>query len=272
MFPRVFLVLLLSMVCPLRVSADWAVDDHTVLAPIFLEVPVEGANGSRWVSEFRVMNLGSARPDPIPNLGLECEGIDCGDGGRSLPLNVSVVGFTVREHFTGLGPGALLFVRPDSTLSFQLRVRDTSREADRRGTWLPIVRRQDARSTAAHLLGIPADSKYRHTLRVYCFAREAGLRARIRVFATDPDPKIEVEQPRDPDPQLAEFVLPLVQGMGSSPSYLEFAGLSDIVVASGAREFRVIVEPENGVPMWSMITVTNNVTQEFTAVLPDQID
>lgn len=268
-------VILLSVASvPMARAQDYTIDDNTLLLPIWIENPVMGGNGSRWESELRVLNVGGGYGDPIRNLGPDCPSVDCGPFGAGMPENVSVAAFFLRGRniFAKPGaegnPGALLFLRPGASVAFQLRVRDTSRDADRRGTWVPVIRRNQALATTTHILGIPVDARYRYTFRIYSFLKTAS-RARVRVYATNPDPMNDEDQPIvPPDHLINEFTVDLFAQEYAFPSYAVFDGLASLVDPAVHREVRLEVEPEGGVPMWSMLSITNNETQEFTLVLP----
>jgi hypothetical protein len=270
----IWMVALITLITVPSLSAFYyPVNDDTVLLPVWIEAPISGGNGSRWESELRVLNIGGGYVDPIVNLGPDCPSVDCSGFGSPMPPDVSVAAHTLRGRGPGGNPGALLFLRPDASVAFQLRVRDTSRDATRRGPWLPVVRRDEALATPMHLIGIPVDARYRYTFRIYSFTRTAG-RANVRVFATSPDPlpgpdPVTGEEPTfPPDTLIADFMVNLEAGESAFPSYGSFDGLSTVVDPAVHREVRLVVEPEGGMPMWSMLSITNNETQEFTLIRP----
>jgi hypothetical protein len=164
-------------------------------------------------------------------------------------------------------PAALLIVRNDAQFSFQLRVRDLSRDAEGWGTWLPVVRESQARADAVNLTNIPTDTRYRLLLRVYSFQQSSGFAVRVRVYGANSSPN---SAPTQSDAFLGETVLPLHVGTVSQPAYAQFDGIAAFAGATTYDTLRVVVEPLAGFSLWAMVSVTNNVTQQVTMVVPNQ--
>lgn len=229
------------------------------LLPIHLLGPTGGAFGSQWVSELRIVNTGTSEAS-IENYRVgECR-IVCVP--EPIPPGVSAPGDRVRTFIGGPIPGALLLVKPEfvDQFVFTARVRDTSRAAQGWGTWLPVVHESQARP-AIHLLDVPVDAQYRQLLRVYSFALARERSVRVRVY--DASREFPAALPAEPDALLAERSLPLVYESDFKPIYaqLDLAGLT-----GSATRVRLLVEGDFGV--WAMVSVTNNVTQEVTVMLP----
>lgn len=239
------------------------------LVPVYLPGSVRGAFGSVWVSELRILNSGSAAA-PIENYGPLCP-FDCLP--PALPPAVSIRGEDIRGLHSDGPPAALLLVKPEhaAQFAFQLHVRDTSRVAQGWGTWLPVVHESQAVAGTLHLLSIPVRPEYRHMLRVYSFSQLPGQRVRVRLFGSRaPDDRSPQPVPTAPDPLLAEFFLDLRTGSHTQPAYAEDAFFLSRGASAQYDEVRIAVEPVGQFPLWAMVSITNNVTQEVTAILPNQ--
>ena len=262
MLQKVFLTLVL-LVIP---HALWAQTDavERFLVPVYLAGPTPGAFGSVWVSELRILNAGAT------NAAIENFGVMNQTGlftPETLPPNVEIAGRRVNNAVSVANPGALLLVRSEfaDQLAFQARVRDTSREAQGWGTWLPVVHESAASTSPLHLLDIPVDPRYRQMLRVYSFDRTAGRAVRVRVYAT----RENAQFPTSSDSLINEVSLPLqVIGSEAQPSYAQIADLAFLPGIAGHNRVRVTIEPQGDFGIWAMVSITNNVTQEVTMIVP----
>lgn len=262
---------LLTLSCLLLVATPTLVaqDVERVLVPIYEPLPIPGAFGSEWVSDFRIYNA-SDEVILIENFGPGCQTDPCSIGGVRPRTTIS--GNFVRNIFVGdWNQGAVLQVHKSGVddLVFQLRVRDISRSAEGWGTWMPVVRESTVKDGTVHLLNIPVEDGYRVMLRVYSFGLEG--RVQVRAFGTADG---AFALPTTPDPLLAEFPLDLLSGRlsgsVSDPGYAQFAGLAELVQGKGYRLVRLEVIPENDLLAWAMVSVTNNVTQQVTGVYPNE--
>jgi hypothetical protein len=240
------------------------------LVPIHLLEPVNGAFGSRWVSELTVLNVGPETAS-IQNYGA------CPPTGGPcvVPLapGVSETGGPIRGVVFGYGiPAAMLIVedRYVDQLVFQSRVRDISRSAESWGAWIPVVPESAAVRGPVALLDVPVHPGYRQTLRVYSFDIAADRSVRVRVYGAvpaDPQNPASYEQP---NPLLAEVTLPLRYGAGSEalPLYAEIGNLATVPGLSGHDKVWLTIEPHGSFGVWGMVSVTNNTTQEITMIVP----
>ncbi|MDQ3281884.1 MAG: IPT/TIG domain-containing protein [Acidobacteriota bacterium] len=226
-----------------------------ILVPILVP-PVHGAFGSKFHTE---LHLGSKRAGyllygldlltcPIPEQTV-CEPIP---SPFTIPGGAQLASF---EHVQMNGrPGRFIYVAKDSAndVAGNLRVFDVTRAALNFGTEIPLVRGRDFDPVQLTLYGVPADPRFRNTLRIY------GVEA-IAVKVT-----VEGHAP-------VEVVL---HGGDSlyEPAYGEFTNFP----ATGGP-FRVTIEPPpptGGVsppieyPVWAFITVTNNETQVISTITP----
>lgn len=239
-----------------------------VLLPIYLEEPVSGAFGSRWVSEFAVRNnssVGSVLIEPcsLPPDGA-ClavlnadENLNPGETQTALPVRYL-------DHHPG-GPGKILYFpaisepagRPND-LSFHLRIFDSSRAGLNAGTTLPVIREQELLTATTRLVGVPVDPRFRTTLRVYeldqlesdfairVYDQKTGaLLSEQRVHLAVRSPELE---PR------------------FEPAYVEIGNLP--LPLSGPVQ--VEVQPlTGGVKFWTFLSITNDETQHVTLVTPE---
>lgn len=227
--------------------------------------PIEGAHGSKWVSELRVLNTGPA-PVRIDNLPVSCR-ITCElllPAGASIPIralqgqgevNEAIQGWLI-ETEQGLG----------RELAFQLRVRDTSRTDSGWGTWFPVVSENEVGRGAVYLMNVPLETGYRQMLRVYSFDRNAWA-ARVSVFENGPSELLP--WPTQGDRLLTKFTVPLTAGGFNQPAYAQTGDLTQLPELAGEKAVRLVVEPLGEFAIWGMVTVTNNATQEVTAILPN---
>ena len=248
-------------------ASGQSVEVERFLVPIYLEGPASGAFGSRWVSELRILNEGPE--DAI----LENYGIDCGGPSLCLPEPippfVSAPGDRLRTSVLGPIPSVLLLAHRETADQwvFTSRVRDTSREADGWGTWLPVIHESQVRHRI-DLLDIPVDPAYRHTLRIYSFDLAPGRSVRVRVYQARDFP---AAIPPEPDTLLGEMTLPLRHESDAKPLYAELGELPTIGTAADRSRVRVTVEPVGSFGVWAMVSVTNNVTQQVTMILPQAV-
>jgi hypothetical protein len=253
------------------VHVTFAQETEKFLLPIYLRGAVTGAYESSWVSEVHMLNTGSS-PATIENYGVLCPFDPCFPA--SIPPGLSIPLTSVRDLPAGkANPGALLFLKPEHAgqFAFQLRVRDTSRSEESWGTSLPVVHESDSRPVQ-HLLNVPVEAGFRQMLRVYSIPENPSVRhshaVHVRIYGSS---EAAFPYPETPDPLLAEVDLLLTAGETSSqPTYGELPGLSAIPGMAGWDLVRLeLVSTER--PIWAMVSVTNNVTQEVTIITPNQL-
>lgn len=212
-----------------------------VLLPVFTP-PVYGAFGSEFHTALRIVNTGT---DVVRVYGL------------SEPCQITCVGHGVGAYYvekdqevvpgqlelTG-GPGRFLWIQKRTDLAMNLRVHDVTRSALNFGTEIPIVGEKDWVKNRVVLLGVPADPRFRKTLRIY--GQEAMT---VTVTVGDRAPvHIALSQPG---------------GVYDVP----YGVFGDFPEGSGTLRVTITSELENA-PMWAMITVTNNETQVISTITP----
>jgi hypothetical protein len=209
-----------------------------ILFPIFSR-PVFGAFNSEFHTVPVVWNKGTS-PVSFYGSDLECYLINP-PRGRFVPQT-----FRADQEFEStLLPdcsqsiGRVFWVTKGAELAANLRVADVSRSATSHGTEIPVVRRAGFTTGRIALLGVPADPRFRITLRIYSLAQSSdpvnidGFNR--QVFLT---PGRDVFEP-------------------------SYAVVSDL-----PRTMRRVVITSSPVPLWAFITVTNNETQHITTITP----
>ena len=260
--------LLLSLSLTLSMSGQSAPIER-FLVPIFLQQqPASGAFGSSWVSEFRVLYTGSSST-MIQNLG----GIAT-DGAGFHPFilepdRVVAYPFITIDGFSGATPGAILNVAATGAddVDFQLRIRDTSREARGWGTSIPVVSESRFSRERIHLFDVPTRHNYRWMVRIYSMSGSGNVRVRLHPVYTSGGSSFA------PDPQIATISVPLSPPIANTAGYAQVT-LDNFGDYSGEiarhHQFRVTVEPEGDFAVWAMVSITNNVTNEVTMIVPQR--
>ncbi|HVG23545.1 MAG TPA: IPT/TIG domain-containing protein, partial [Thermoanaerobaculia bacterium] len=232
---------------------------------------VHGANGSLWRTD---LSLHNASEEDVRILANDCD----------VPFRTPVCAhmfIPVRPSQTialQLEPGlpqfegTFLYVpkAADDEVDATMRVRDVSRVAEGFGTDVPIVPLEEMR-TSIRLLDVPTDPRYRTMLRVYGDS-EWGREVLVTVY------------PMSGGEVLSQRIVRMDEGEGlwdEQPfpfvaSYVRLDPITDAVRASGHQRVRVQVDavvfpradPPIVLPHWAFISVTNNVTQQVTTILP----
>lgn len=263
-------VLLLAAIW--RASLITAADYETILIPVALK-QVAGANGSLWSSSLLLYNGGAQTIDPnYPSSDIYPLDSSCGVQPPCPPIDQIAPGVTAspvlfwrQDGYTGL----LLHVRQElaPTVRFYSRVQDLSRESLTWGTEIPVIREGAFLTGRSEFLGVPLDSRFRQTLRIYDpDSHNLGVFA-IRMFSLD-----------DTQPIL-ETTLDLTRPPASNCTaaqelcFPSMIVLSDLLSAfpqlNGLDEVRVEVEPLTmGLRYWAMVSITNNETQHVTTISP----
>jgi hypothetical protein len=161
------------------------------------------------------------------------------------------------------GPAQFLYVRQseEAKVHINARVFDLSRATETAGSEVPIVRERDFRSTTIALIGIPIAPHYRHTLRIYDLEGRNGARVAIRLYANDETtPRATVVR-----------TLSLFSGAKATPDqlpvYPAYLQLDPATLApiAGNQTMRIEIEPlDEGLKLWSFVSVTNNETHHVT--------
>lgn len=246
-------------------NAQGSPEDYMPVIVPLTPLPVQGGHGSVWTTELRIYNAASI---PLRMPGPETVVVE-------IPIDPAVI---IPPHQTervflnrreNRVDGAFLYV-PNALLDapkFSLRVRDTSQNAASLGTEFPVARRDEA-GTHVFLPDIPNDPRYRATLRIYGFTA-APMQVGVKIYPEDGLTPIE-----EFDVQLIGIVTADFVPFPPHPSYFVLDPLTARVRASGHERIRVeltnygdIISPPPP-PIWGFISITNNETQQVTAVSP----
>lgn len=236
-----------------------------VLVPLAIG-STEGANGSLWVTDLAIANPTDAPIDVTRDTPATCLP-PCTI--PSLPAHSTSY---VVEPSDAATRGRLLHVEAGRAkdLSFALRVRDVSRQAETWGTVVPVVLEADLYNRAFGLTDIPVAAAFRSMLRIYDVDARTAPRVTVRIFAIKED-----TYPRTPahqDTLIADFepnfIVPPADRESVAPAAAEVPlwlvpGLTD-----GMR-IRVEVVPLDGAKSyWGFVSVTHNATQHVAVITP----
>lgn len=219
-----------------------------VLLPI-LSPAVPGAFESEFRTEFQVKATGGN----FTTYGLKGF-IPCQVLCIQLPdpmLHEPEDGVLPPDHIQYLGtPGRFIFVRRNElrNMSANLRVLDTSRAGLNFGTEIPVVDDSKFRDRIT-LLGVPLDSRFRNTLRIY------STRATTMRVTVEGHPPMDV-----PLASGTDFFTPAYGTLAEFPAG---TGVATVTIEHAPSPLPV-VPPQ----FWAFISVTNNETQMITTITP----
>jgi hypothetical protein len=222
-----------------------------VLFPVLFSA--NGANGSRWRSEAVIVNPNPWTVRPWNNVErLVCTTLQW-------PCNPPLAPKS-RRAFEGEGypRGATLLVPRGEAddLSFSLRIRDVSRDAESYGTQVPVVRERDLfREMDAVLLDVPLDPRFRTKVRLYGYPDLE--------YASIP-PQASVRVGDSPQGVLLRLFCDGLECLAAA-HYAEV----DLPPGAPGQRADVTVRFVDGVMGWAFASVTNNVTQQVTIIAPD---
>lgn len=228
---------------------------HRVLFPL-LTGPVNGAFGSRFITELRMANSSETVPARFFGLLPQCilsaciffdpleQPYEIEAGGSHGPESV---------EYTGR-PGAFIYVPKSSPqIEFNLRVHDQTRSDLNFCTEMPVVYDREFTFEPIKLLGVPTDPRFRNTLRIY-----ADKATEVTVEFGD---FLEVVNLR-PGVNAIDQAYAQLGDIGGS------GGTVDVTVTPFTPPFPIPgVEP---VKIWAFISVTNNETQLITTITPQR--
>ncbi len=224
---------------------DTAAADPAVFEPILYPISYQGfgALGSQWNTENFIL-AGSTRAffrDPLP-----CSGC-------STALSADV------QLFTDDNPwGHLLYAMRGTTgtVDFASRIRDISKVSSATsGTEVPIVRERDFRGQL-RFVDVQADGLFRTTLRMWSLGDFPEYLVLI-----GSSPALPLHTTRIPGTSMWFGSLDLTPLLLQSKTSL----VSITVFPSGfGSHFLPIASP----PIWGMLSITNNVSQQVTIISP----
>jgi hypothetical protein len=225
-----------------------------VLLPIFTP-PVHGAFGSEFHTDLRIANRGTGM---VSFYGLHppCPFAVCDELPANVPFQVEG-GETIgpADVKTSGNPGQFLWVKKDigAALSMNLRVHDVTRDDLNFGTEIPIVNDSEWVNDRIVFLGVRNDDpRFRNTLRIY---GQFPFTALVKIGDREP-----VRVPLSETHSLFDVPYAVFVDFPSSPF------LERVTIEAEQNLILPIVPIE--VPMWAMITVTNNETQAISTITP----
>ena len=265
-------VLLLSTVSLQAQSPD--PDYQRVLVPVFNFGG--GAGGSAWFSNFDLVSTTGAfdlaRPVLKDRAACEffcpCETKARVEGEKSETLCPQF------EHPYGL----LLWV--PRTVSRRdvhtyLRVHDTSRDAERAGTQIPVIWEEDLFGGTMMLLDVKTEPRFRSTLRLYDafqfptefslrFYDMAEFRKGIRKLLAEERVSVDVAETSNPRFPLRPAALTIGNIVARWPALAAAESVAIEVIGSHA----IVSPPQYEYRFYAFASITNNTTHEVTIVSP----
>jgi len=228
---------------------------------------LDGANGSRWVTEWTMHNPTEIM---LPVIGTTCPPnvSPCITPDIIAPQQTKTM-YPIARTTPGEG---LFFYLPRSVagaIGTELRVRDVSRSAEGWGTEFPVVTAGEFK-TSITLLDVPTDPRFRSTLRIYA-PFESPMDAVVRVYPHSGSTPIEERAVT-----LTGIAIAAPVEFPLQPAYAQLDPITEAVRASGQARVRIRVDavmpplnnPPYTPPLWAFVSLTNNVTQQVTAITP----
>jgi hypothetical protein len=226
---------------------------HRVLLPVGFHGVVEGAFGSRWVTEVtgRVFNRDSA--------------VEVTRTPFSNPPHLALGSFVFEDLPTGTSGGTFIYVEDDRDfVDLALRFRDISRQKENFGTEVPVVTAADTTAMFGFgLLDIPVGPGYRSTLRLYNFEGRRPLVVTVRILARESMDELLVQTYHMHN---GDSTRP-VEEFPSLPGYVQL-NLDDLLPDGYIGRVDVSIGHHPGPRIWGMVSITNNDTQMVTMVTP----
>ncbi len=217
-------------------AADPAVFEP-ILFPLSFQGP--GAFGSQWTTESFVR---ASTPAAFFRDALPCNACS------------SSIQIDTRQLTNDSNPwGHVLYAMRGTTgsLSLASRIHDTSRQSQTAGTEVPVIYGRDFR-TQLQFLNVPVDSRYRVTLRLWSFGNSP-----VSVLV---------------DSIPAQLLgIPLAKIPGTTMWFGSIDVTTLLTLASG-NPTNLMVTPTTSPllspPVWGMLSITNNDTQQVTIITP----
>ena len=234
-----------------------------LLLPIVAE-PLPGQNGSLWETDIWLMlNDSSVFFGPIVNRNCLPP---CGPPPPPLPPPGEAVRPFLYRTRPGEPHGVLLFITrgKSEAISLSVRVADTTRRRASAGVSIPVVTERDLRAVV-HLLNIDARPEARVRIRVYDAFAEKPVRVRLRVFEINAQDTLVYETE-------ADLVVPSSESLPGwnlpvRPASVEFVLPNNLANANAILRAEVL-SPVEERTLWALATITNNLSNEVTIVVP----
>lgn len=245
---------------PLTVLDDPARRMHRVLLPVYFEGPTDGANGSRWTTDFWMRNSGA-----VPKSVYHCSKCWLTPTGRMLSAGETRLGVVARGRWWERNPSRLLYFDSLDDVWMSLRLRELSWDDSGAGVKLPIVRDGDLRRGTLEILDVPAPNGSRVMLRIYDVAAPPTY-FRVTVY-----PLFRASGQFRQTPVLSFDTAATgtnVDVLRDLSSYAELDLTSRIPPAmSGPLRFTIeSLTPDSR--FWAFVSVTDNATHRVTVATP----
>jgi hypothetical protein len=262
-----FMLFTLATTAPL--SAQLQAPYERVLVPIYLNSPIPGAYGSIWTTDFTARNESTSTVEVTGGrLPSSCPQPPCG----YQPLST----FSPAGVFVNPNGGLFFYVGAPGAgkVTFNLRVRDLSRQALTWGTSIPVVREAQTYTNTLQLLDVPTDSRFRVALRVYDFDLPSGRSVQLRIYDQTKDKPFPIQT----ENLLVNTVLQLSLPASPGTQYDAIPGsavITDLIGAfpqlASAPLLRIVLDPvSSDLRFWALASVTNNETQHVTTITPNK--
>ena len=252
-----------------RIGFGNATDYKMYLLPLDSEI-VEGANGSRWYTDTTMLLRSETNVDVRPEI-CELVVLDC-TVSEPVPLNEPFAFYALSPRT--LGQYVYVPVADADKVNANTRTYDSSRSTSTGGAEIPFVAEDDFASGTTSLLGIPLEPDNRYTLRIYD-AEGRGGRVLVHVYAQVPfDPPRSGNQEKKPRKTFAVNLLPgglphettTTALLPVHPATAQINPIAGIDLA-GVHRLRIDIEPlDQGLRLWSFVSITNNRTHHVTTV------
>lgn len=232
-------------------------DSERILIPVAASGP--GPNTARFETEISMTNVGDA---DVPVTGAAATPSLVSPSPTPIVRPHTTVKFTDSLRNIQGHAGAFIYVPVFAARDIltKVRVHDTSRDVAAFGVEIPAVSDLDFAATV-HLTGIPTDTRFRSTLRVYAYDATNFGPVTLRV--------------RDEADGTLLATVPVALDRGA-------AGLEEDIPASAQISLDPVIEPLRNHPrlridiadsdairpIWGFVSITNNETQEITLVTP----
>ncbi|HXH37000.1 MAG TPA: hypothetical protein VNN08_00085 [Thermoanaerobaculia bacterium] len=219
---------------------DPASADPAVFEPILFPLSFQGAGafGSQWTTESFI-TVANGSPAFFRDL-LPCAGC----------LSTLIAGSAKLDTDANPWGHVLYALRGTAgSLDFASRIRDTTRQAQTAGTEVPVVRGSDFRAQL-RCQNVPVDSRYRVMLRLWSFGNSP-----FNVLV-DPQQQLPLSLTRIP----------------GTTMWFGSLDVTSLLTKAGANPTLVTVSPSGSPllspPIWGMLSLTNNDTQQVTIISP----
>jgi hypothetical protein len=219
--------------------------DPAVFEPILFPLSFQGAGafGSQWTTEsFLLAGSPAFFRDPLP----------CSGCSTRLSANAQLA-----NNANPWGHVLYALRGTTSTVDVSSRIRDTSRQALTAGTEVPVVHERDFRGQI-RFPNVPVDARFRTTLRLWALDD-------FPQFIVQVDPGTNIVAP------LSVTLIPgtaMYFGTADLTPLLPQAKTTPVTVTIFPSGFPSTLTPVLFPPIWGMLSITNNDTQQVTILSP----